>query len=254
MNKSAKLGAVGVAIAAAAGLWSVPANAQLESVTKAASQLADKLMGTSSATPSPTIPTNIAVEKSARITLLDKQTNRRQTLTLLAGQSQTAGFIEIKLNRCLPDYAATLGQDVAWLDISDSSRSTPWFSGWMFNTYPEISTLDHPRYDVILQGCGIKERKVVRNSGSAPVIESSGPVVDTESSDPVDATLPDAAGAEPAAPVPAGTDPFYVPGVEKTPSPEPVQQPAAPSAQPAAPAAEKPAEQQDLHQMMDGQY
>ncbi len=192
--------------------------------------------------------------------LLDKQTNRRHSLVMIAGEAQAVGNLSVKLTKCLPDYGAVLGQDVAWLDITESGgeRSAPWFSGWMFNTYPEISTLDHPRYDVQLQGCGVKARQVIRASGSAPVVESE-PVVDTEA----------------AADTPAGQDPFYVPGVEKGVSatePAPVA-PAAPAAeqvidteapaaeaqaQPeAAPAAEapaapaEPATQEDLHKMMD---
>lgn len=208
----------------------------------------------------------VSTEKSARVTLLDKQTNRRQVLVLTAGEAQTVGSVVVTLTKCMPDYAAVLGQDVAWLDVTEGAegngRTTPWFSGWMFNTYPEISTLDHPRYDVQLQGCGVKARQVIKATGSAPVVESA-PVGDTET---------------PAGSTDAGSDPYYVPGVDKgevsatvvapasaevpaaeapadteapaAPVETPVEQPAA--VEPQSGAAEG---QQDLHKMMDsGQY
>ncbi|TKW61567.1 MAG: DUF2155 domain-containing protein [Blastochloris viridis] len=177
-----------------------------------------------------------ANDKSARVTVLDKQTNRLQTLVLVAGQMQTVGSLDIKLTKCLPDYAAQLGQDVAWLDIEESANGsgsgTSWFSGWMFNTYPEVSTLDHPRYDVILQGCGTKARKTIQTLGSAPVLDTA-PVVDTE-------TSADPTGS-------AGSDPYAVPGVRDA-SPAAKPEEAAPAEQPvdteAAPA--EPAAQQEV--------
>ena len=205
----------------------------------------------------------VATDKSARVILLDKQTNRRQVLVLTSGEAQTVGSVVVTLTKCMPDYAGVLGQDVAWLDVNEgaegSGRNSPWFSGWMFNTYPEISTLDHPRYDVQLQGCGVKVRQVIKASGSAPVLDSA-PVGDTETP-----------GDTPIAPeAPAGaagsSDPYYVPGVidknEPVPTAPVVEAPAveAPAADTEAPAAAEPASepaaegQVDLHKMMDGTY
>ncbi len=209
-------------------------------------------------------------ENAARVTVLDKQTNRREQIVLLSGQTQTVGNIDVKLTRCLPDYAARLGQDVAWLDITDNAealgRSSAWFSGWMFNTYPEVSTLDHPRYDAILQGCGVNPRKIIQTVGAAPVIETEEVIFDTE-------TAPETSGAN-------GTDPFTVPGVtdastptepesvtesqpevqpEAQPEVQPEAQPAPqtepqPEPQPQAQPQSAPEPQQDLHQLMDGTY
>lgn len=247
----------------------LPAQAQLadltKAVTKTAGKLADTLTGATEVSATVVAAPNASTDKSARVMLLDKQTNRRQNLVMIAGTTQIVGSLQIKLTKCLPDYGAVLGQDVAWLEIDESAegngRTAPWFAGWMFNTYPEISTLDHPRYDVQLQGCGVKARAVVKASGSAPIVDSA-PIGDTES------------GGD-------NADPFYVPGVEKgvsattaapvaetpvaTPAAEepvvdteapaveetPVEQPAV--VEPQAGAA--PATQDDLHKMMDsGQY
>lgn len=264
MKKWAVWGVVGIALAG----YSVSANAQLKELTDAAGKLAGRVMG-KDVTPTTVSDTqalpNVGSEKSARVMLLDKQTNRRQTLVLVSGEPQVVGTVQVKLTRCISDYAATLGQDVAWLDVTESAegngRSAPWFSGWMFNTYPEVSTLDHPRYEVQVMGCGVKARQVVRASGSAPIVES-GPVTDTESGGDGDpyyvpgvgpATVTPTAPAAPAAPVDSEAAP-----VEDTEAPaaEPAE-PVAPVAQPVATTEAKPAasgDQQDLHNLMDGTY
>lgn len=199
-----------------------------------------------------------STEKSARVTLLDKQTNRRQTLVLVAGQVQTVGSLDVRLTKCLPDYAGQLGQDVAWLTITENEKGngskTDWFAGWMFNTYPEVSTLDHPRYDAILQGCGTKARKIIQTVGSAPVIETQEPVVDTETAaDPYAVPgVPDVSPAPQPAEDTEATAP-EAPAADVS-APQPQLEPAAPIAQPveATPAAPaKPQGQQDLHDLMD---
>lgn len=245
-------------------MLAMPAEAQLKDISKTAGKLAERVMGKSVSSTAPvsgtavsaTVP-NVGSEKSARVTLLDKQTNRRQTLVMIAGEAQTVGMVQVTLTKCLPDYAAVLGQDVAWLEVLEgaggSGRSTPWFAGWMFNTYPEVSTLDHPRYDIQLQGCGVKARQVVKAGGSAPVLDSE-PVGDTETTNDV----------------PAGTDPYVVPGVKDETVPvapaaeqvaptEEVPAVEAPAVDTEAPATEAAVEpqaggaegQQDLHKMMD---
>lgn len=147
-----------------------------------------------------------------RISWLDKQTNRRQIYVLTIGVPATLGDLNVKASRCLQDYGATLGQDVAWLDVTEgaegSGRSAPWFSGWMFNTYPEIATLDHPRYDMQLLGCGEKERKIFVRGRTAPPLAPMAPAGDSESPD-----------SEEPLPNDDGKDPFYVPGIDKPAAP-----------------------------------
>ena len=196
-------------------------------------------------------------ENAARVTVLDKQTNRREQLVLLSGQTQTVGNIDVKLTRCLPDYAARLGQDVAWLNIADNAealgRATAWFSGWMFNTYPEVSTLDHPRYDAMLEGCGVKARKIIQTVGAAPVIESEEVIFDTETFEPGanPYTVPGVPDASTPPEPEQATEPQAEPAPEMTSEPEAQPQPE-PQPEPQAEAA--PAPQQDLHQLMDGTY
>lgn len=183
---------------------------------------------------------------AARVIWLDKQTNTRTALVLQPGAAQTLGPLALRLERCVMNVNGQPNTDAAWLVVSEPGRGTDWFAGWMMNTLPEVATLDHPRYDAQLMGCGSQPRKQ-----GGPVARSSKPVdgVDMETGASGDA------------------DPFYVPGldggVSPTTAPEaapatpatPILEEAAPAdvAPPAAaPGAEAP--QQELHQMMDGVY
>lgn len=218
---------------------------------------------------------------AARIGWLDKQTNRYETVVMKLGQPQTLGDLEVEVDKCLPDYKGVLGQDVGWIKVTDApsvanARTAPWFEGWMFNTFPEVATLDHPRYDMQLMGCGAKPRKIIN---TAPVI------IDTQSEGYNGTDESGDGGADTEAPAsPAGNDPYYVPGVEKpaeealapAQQEQPEQQPVQPQpesrapvgapveaqpAQPAQPVQSAPSgpnggdvqdQQEDLHRMMDG--
>lgn len=264
-SRLALVGMVGSLALGSGMVWAAPAAAKPVAKVAAKAAVAKPV----SATAVVTAP-DASTDKSARVMVLDKQTNRRLVLVLVAGEAQTVGTMQLKLTKCLPDYGAQLGQDVAWLDITEGAngngRAAPWFSGWMFNTYPEISTLDHPRYDVQLQGCGVKAREVIKATGSAPIIDSTPPA-DTETPDDEPANSEGN----------TTSDPYYVPGVEKKAAPavvdtppvaiehdqpadtetppdnapitDEVTPPAAPIAGPVP--ATAPAQQDDLHKMMD---
>ena len=255
-----------VAGVVAGGVLTLPVEAAAaKAAVKVAAKASAAVSSTQVSATTVAVP-DVGAEKSARVTLLDKQTNRKQVLVLTSGDQQTVGSVVVKLTKCMPDYAGVLGQDIAWLDVTEgadgSGRSTPWFSGWMFNTYPEISTLDHPRYDLQLQGCGVKARQVNKASGSAPVLDS-GPVGDTETPNDTPVTQEDPDTSK---------DPYYVPGVGNKSDAVPAATPdapaapvteapaAAPTVDTEAPAAVEPQagagteNQQDLHKMMDGTY
>lgn len=143
---------------------------------------------------------------SAKVRVLDKNTNRLKDATVLAGKPSTNLPLDITLKRCVPDVQGVPGQDVAWLDITETGGS-PLFSGWMFNWYPDVAALENPRYDVRVLECvrpgGVRPRAAVyapKDDGSAPV---SG--------------VDEAPSEDPAA---DGNDPNYVPGIEAPKAPE----------------------------------
>jgi hypothetical protein len=188
---------------------------------------------------------------SARIIWLDKQTNTRTSLTLNQGAAQTFGTLAVRLERCAMDINSQPNTDAAWLVVSEPGRGNDWFAGWMINTLPEVATLDHPRYDLQLVGCGSQPRK------------KAGPVARSGKVEVGQDTETGGAGAE-------GTDPFYVPGLESPTTPAPATEPVSssealpetPATAPAtpileenaAPAAPAPSAQEQMHQLMDGVY
>lgn len=163
--------------------------------------------------------------QSARVLWLDKQTNVRVFPILQAGTPQTLNGLTVTLDRCAPDTGGVPGRDMAWLTVGEPGRSSDWFAGWMLATMPDVATLDHPRYDLMLLGCGDKPRRKtgpVAKSTKGPVAAPDG--VDSESTDSQSA--------------PAGDDPFFIPGVG---APSATEAPPAPEAEaPATPAAPAP--------------
>lgn len=206
----------------------------------AGAALAEPVVSATTPPPAESNPT------AARVVWLDKQTNTRTPLVLQPGAAQTLGTLALRLERCAMNLNNQPNTDAAWLVVSEPGRGTDWFAGWMVNTLPEVATLDHPRYDVQLVGCGSQPRKK-----AGPVARSGQAImgVDMETADPSE------------------TDPFYVPGLESgvsgTPVPStpatpilneapPREEAVQPEVTPAAPAEAAP--QQELHQMMDGVY
>lgn len=205
---------------------------------------------------STTAPTATGVRtQAARVGWLDKQTNRRLDIVLQLNQPQTLGQLpvglQVVLKRCVPNVQGRVGLDTAWLEVTDPARSTPWFAGWMFNQFPDVATLDHPRYNLQLNGCGATAPAPARTARRA-----AGPAA----ADVVAPDLESGAAAE------EGTaQEFVVPGVvdvSTPPAPEavtpetvPTEAPAQPSMAPTTEApASPPAETGDaLQQLIDQQ-
>lgn len=138
---------------------------------------------------------------SARIRILDKQTNRVEILTIKAKTKATSGALELNLNRCAGDLQGVPGQDAAWLDVRDTANDATLFSGWMFSSAPQVAALDHPRYDVQVVGCGDSPRGRV---GSKAVVTDVGGAEDDE-----------APAAVTGGAAKTDDDPYFVEGVQK---------------------------------------
>ena len=84
---------------------------------------------------------------------LDKVNATTQTLTVKDGQTVTFGSLSITVQACLirpPD----MPQDAtAYLTIVDSHPDEPGFKGWMLKSDPSLSMLEHPLYDIRVEGC-----------------------------------------------------------------------------------------------------
>ena len=183
--------------------------------------------------------------QAARVGWLDKQTNRRTDVVLPLNQPQTLGGLQVVLKRCVPNVQGRVGLDTAWLEVTDPTRSTPWFAGWMFNQFPDVATLDHPRYNLQLNGCGATAPVPARAVRRAPA--AAAPAAEEAAPDLESGTQPEAGVAQE----------FVVPGVpdvSKGPAPEAELPATAPDPAPTQAPAPQPTEAGDvLQQLIDQQ-
>ncbi len=225
---------------------------------------------------SPTVPASgtapmdastVQYSKTATVRLLDKQTNRADTVNLEAGKSLRWAGLTLTLSKCAWGIGGVQVQDTAWLDVTAGSGE-PEFHGWMFNTFPSVSTYDHPRYDVALEKCvrpaGYTPPAPARvapptpsgpereggddeaPSGGNPGVNSEFvvPGIPNAGSSPAPEAPVPAQPAAPPQPAPDGVPQLPVPAAEQ-PEPEPVVQP---EPQPQPPSQN---DEQQLQRMMD---
>jgi hypothetical protein len=84
---------------------------------------------------------------------LDKVNARSQTLDVRVGASAHFGSLTIAVQSCVvrpPDQPADAA---AFLDVTDAAPGSPAFHGWMFQSDPAVSMMQHSIYDVRVLGC-----------------------------------------------------------------------------------------------------
>ncbi|PIZ30908.1 MAG: hypothetical protein COY40_03410 [Alphaproteobacteria bacterium CG_4_10_14_0_8_um_filter_53_9] len=177
--------------------------------------------------------------KTALVRILDKQTNRLQVIAGAVGTDLTGAPLRVTVGRCVKSIEGRPGQDAAWLTMAPLGGGERFFEGWMFSTYPEVSALDHPRYDVQLVACD-KERP-----------EQVGTVMPVIQINELPAGRDDEAPPSDSSPANDATDPYFIPGVGAgtvfTPANAEAEMPVAPT--PSTP--EMPVDA--LHDLMDRQ-
>jgi hypothetical protein len=196
---------------------------------------------------------------SAALRLLDKQTNRISRFVVDINTPATQTPFTLSVGRCVKNVAGVPGQDAAWLDVTPKQGGDKWFNGWMFNTYPDVATLDNPRYDLQLIGCDVSAED------KAPTLLPEIKVDNTEVDDEAPAAARTAQEGDSATTgsTNAGPDPYYVPGLEggngtetvvttPAPQPEPKAEPVDNSIESEAGTGEATPSQNELHRMMEG--
>ena len=85
--------------------------------------------------------------------VLDKVNARSTVLKLRDGEQGRYGSLAITVRACVvhpPDQPADAA---AFLVIADSHPGAPAFRGWMFESDPAVSMLQHPIYDIRVMAC-----------------------------------------------------------------------------------------------------
>lgn len=102
------------------------------------------------------------VGEAVQLRALDKVTARTFDYTVPIGESLDFGSLTIHARHCEKRPPTELPETFAFLQIDDrrlteeggeSNEPERLFSGWMFETRPAISALDHRVYDVWVTGC-----------------------------------------------------------------------------------------------------
>jgi hypothetical protein len=84
---------------------------------------------------------------------LDKVNARSTTLAVKGGQTVQFQTLNITLRACRvrpPDQPADAA---AWLQVTDSRPGWGGFGGWMLQSSPALSMLEHPIYDLRVAAC-----------------------------------------------------------------------------------------------------
>lgn len=90
---------------------------------------------------------------SALLRALDKVSGRSTDINLAVGEAKRLGRIEVRLGECRFPTADPSSDAYAQLIISDISKNTVLFSGWMIASSPALSALDDARYDIWVISC-----------------------------------------------------------------------------------------------------
>lgn len=103
--------------------------------------------------PAPQFPNVWQPRSGATIQALDKVNARHAVLTLKPNEPVTYQSLTIVLKSCVvrpPDQPADAA---AYVTVTDSRAGQGGFSGWLLRSSPATSMMQHPIFDLRLNGC-----------------------------------------------------------------------------------------------------
>ncbi len=102
-------------------------------------------------------PENPIIPRSAEVRVLNKVTARAQTITIKPGTMETVGRLNIIASHCQRSAENSLPDAAALFEITETvpgqKAAKPLFSGWLYQSSPSVTALEHPIYDVTLVAC-----------------------------------------------------------------------------------------------------
>ena len=88
---------------------------------------------------------------------LDKVTAKTSAVRLAVGEKKFFGSLEIKALKCQLSESNDSIDTVAYLQVKDLSTKDNnqvfLFNGWTFASSPTLQSIDHPIYDLWIEGC-----------------------------------------------------------------------------------------------------
>jgi len=106
-----------------------------------------------------------------RLRSLDKITARTQNFDARVGTTIKYGTLYIRIMACRKPPPIEEPEAAAFLQVweTDENNKPAWvFSGWMFESSPGLSAMDHPVYDVWVLDCLSNEEDDMRETENTP--------------------------------------------------------------------------------------
>ncbi len=91
----------------------------------------------------------------AKFRLLDKISNKIIDKTISVDELDEIETLSIRVYACFSEPPTEISEDYVLVDIIDNFQNLQKnvYRGWMISSSPEVTTLEHPIYDLWLLGC-----------------------------------------------------------------------------------------------------
>ena len=91
----------------------------------------------------------------AKFRLLDKISNKIIDKTISVDELDEIETLSIRVYACFSEPPTEISEDYVLVDIIDNFQDLQKniYRGWMISSSPEVTTLEHPIYDLWLLGC-----------------------------------------------------------------------------------------------------
>ncbi len=84
---------------------------------------------------------------------LDKISGQTTEMELAVGDAVRLGYLDVRLSECRYPAGDPESDAFALISVTDTKSGNLLFNGWMIESSPALSALDHPRYDVWVISC-----------------------------------------------------------------------------------------------------
>lgn len=61
----------------------------------------------------------------------------------------------VRAESCVTDFNDIPGNDGGYITVEDRDGKML-FKGWIFKSFPSLTTFEHPEYDILVRGCEVK--------------------------------------------------------------------------------------------------
>ena len=96
-------------------------------------------------------------KNKAKIVILDKVTSKKTSHTVKIDSVYQMHSLDILVKRCVLDNSKGSLEVLAYVQVQESAiinkDKVYIFNGWMLSGHPSINAMEHPNYDIWIEGC-----------------------------------------------------------------------------------------------------